>query len=466
MSKVKFINRSGNTVCIPSINKNIPYIDNEIQEIDLDDIKKAKGFLKFIQLGKFEIVECGNSLFERNLLKMQKNIVIKEDGIDMNIEKSKQIEVKIRGSFYEAGGYAKVNRNLAFGLSASNVKVQAESVNRMKYGLNEQEAILLSRIQSPVSRDAIVIDSMIPSMTEIGSGKYKILYTTIEASSMPQQFEEIMNMYNEIWVTSNFCKEIVSKYKVKPPVYVIPSSININLYNENCKPYEFDPPLKDFIFISVFGWGYRKGYDVLLRSYLEEFSGDENVSLLLRTGLPYDTGRNNIVKDTVEKFIKKYGGKNPAHIARCSRSFTDSDMPSMYKACNAFVLFTRGEGFSLCPAEASLCGLPTISTNYSGHTMFMNKDNSYLIDIDEIEEIPAGLMDIHYWDNQKFPRLTSDKVIGDARYAMRYVYENYDKAKKKNNKLKRFIAENYNMGTVSKLAGDRLIDIWRSTTFT
>ena len=461
MNKVKFINKSGNTVHIASSDMNIPYEEGKVYEIDLDDIKKSKGFIKFIQLGKFEIVECGNSLFERNILKMQKNADIKIDNKDMFSELSKQVEVKIRGSFYEAGGYAKVNRNLAFGLSASNIKVQADPISKMKYGLNEQEAMLLSKLKNPVSKDAIIIDSMIPSMTEMCRGKYRILYTTIEAASMPKQFEEIMNMYNEIWVTSDFCKEVISQYKINVPVYIIPASININLYNENCKSYEFDPKLKDFVFISVFGWGYRKGYDVLLRSYLEEFSGNDNVSLLLRVGLPYDTGRNNIVKDTVEKFIKKYGGKNPAHIARCSRVFTDSDMPSIYKACSAYVLFTRGEGFGLPYAESSLCGLPVIATNHSGHTMFMNKDNSYLIDVDEISEIQQGLMDVHYWDNQKFPLLTSDKVIKDARDTMRHVYENYDEAKKKNNKLKRFIAENYNMGVVSKLAGNRLVDIWR-----
>ena len=461
MSNVQFINKSNNTVYLSSIDMDIPFMGNSVQEISLDDIKKSKGFRVLLEAGKFEIVKCGDSLFERNLLKMQKkseNIEIKENDFS---SPSGKIEVKIRGSVYEAGGYAKVNRNLAFGLYASNVKVQVEAISKMKYGLDEQEAKLLSELQAPVSQNAIVVDSIIPSMTDMGFGKYKILYTTLEASSMPEQFVEIMNMYNEIWVVSDFCKEVISKYNIKPKIYVVPPGININLYHEDCKPYEFNPPLKDFVFISVFGWGYRKGYDVLLRAYLEEFDGDEDVSLLLRSGLPYDTGRNNPVKDTVAQFIKNYGGDNPPHIARCARSFTDSEMPSIYKACNAYVLFTRGEGFGLPYAEASLCGLPVIATNHSGQTMFLKKDNSFLIDIDKLINIQAGMMAVHYWDGQEFPMLTSEKVIKDARNAMRYVYENEAEARAKNESLKLFLAENYNMGATSRLAGQRLVDIWR-----
>ena len=32
--------------------------------------------------------------------------------------------------------------------------------------------------------------------------------------------------------------------------------------------YDFGSNLNSFIFVSVFGWSYRKGYDVLLKSYL------------------------------------------------------------------------------------------------------------------------------------------------------------------------------------------------------
>ena len=59
----------------------------------------------------------------------------------------------------------------------------------------------------------------------------------------------------------------------------------------------------------------------------------------------------------------------------------DRDMTSLYRAADAFVLPTRGEGWGIPFMEAMAMGLPTIGTRWSGHLDFMNDRNSYLIDI-------------------------------------------------------------------------------------
>ena len=40
---------------------------------------------------------------------------------------------------------------------------------------------------------------------------------------------------------------------------------------------------KEFVFLSVFKWEYRKGWDVLLKAYLKEFSEADRVALYLLT---------------------------------------------------------------------------------------------------------------------------------------------------------------------------------------
>jgi len=64
------------------------------------------------------------------------------------------------------------------------------------------------------------------------------------------------------------------------------------------------------------------------------------------------------------------------------------DMPKLYKSFNAFVLPTRAEGWGLPFIEAMSMGLPTIGTNWGGQVDFMNKDNSYLLDIEGLEQMP------------------------------------------------------------------------------
>jgi len=463
---MEFINTTGNTVYLEDIDQSVFYYDGDVQYIDIDYVKKSKNFRRMIQLNKFILKQLGNSLFEKNLIRLQ------ESGKEMSISKkekeeqievkstSDQIEVKLRGHMYEAGGYAKVNRNLAIGLSSLKVKVNIEAVSQAINDLNELEIKQLNQVNCPVGRNAIIIDSMVPTFSSQGFGKYRILYTTIEANTIPQQFVDIAKNYNEIWVTSNFCKDVLQKELPNKEILILPDSVNTSLYTSEASPKEFRPAMNDFVFLSIFGWGYRKGYDLLLKSYLEEFNSNDPVSLLIFSRYQSRSKRSNIVQKTINEFIKKYGGKNPPHIARCNKVIPEYEMPSVYRAANAFISCSRGEGFCLPLVEASLCGLPVISINHSGPTMFLNYENSTLIEPDKLEKIRPGTMKIHYWDNQEFPSLTSQSVIDDTKKAMRNVYLNYQDAIDKNKILMSFLSKNYNIQTVATNAKKRLKEIW------
>jgi len=457
---MRFINTTKNTVVVGDIDLVVPYIEDEPQTVNADLVKKSDNFRLLVKLGKFQIVEHDDTVFEKNLTNMQDQykVPIKKVEEEKLPEKDDAIEVKICGHMYEAGGYAKVNRNLAFGLNKLGCKVQLDPVNKSFNNLEEDEIRALNKINKTVSRSAIVIDSMIPTFSNMSGGAYRILYTTIEASSIPQQFVDICNSYNEIWVASDFCKEILDKYNIQRSIFVIPDSINITDYQPNGDKFQFNPPLGNFTFLSVFGWSYRKGYDVLLKAYLREFNSQDDVSLLLATRVNYNTNKNVGIKKTIKDYISRYAPENTPHISLYSNIIPENNMASLYRSANAFALFSRGEGFNIPACEASLCGLPVICTNHSGHTMFLKNNNSYLIDIDSVNPLPQGLMDVHYWDGQLFPELTSEKVIADAQKIMRKVFEERDD---RNKILQEYVKENYSIENVSKMAYARLEQVWR-----
>ena len=459
---MKFINTTGNTVKLTDINLSVPYQDHEPQEISEDDAKKSRDFRKMVMLGEFEIIEAEDSMFGKNIKKMQGSTPRQKNAQNETMSSSinNQMEVKVRGHIFEAGGYAKVNRNLVYGLANQGLRVGYEALSSSFNDLNRNELRKLQSSTVKTGKNAIVIDSMIPTFGNEGFGKYKILYTTIEAGTVPDQFIDIANQYNEVWVTSDFCAEVMKKCGYKKEIFVLPDAVDNQNYTEDVDPYEFNPPLNPFVFVSVFGWSYRKGYDALLKAYLQEFNGDDPVSLLLISRYQAKANKSDFIRDEIDKFIKKYGGDNPPHIARYPKKIPEDVMPKIYKACNAYVLLTRGEGFSLTPCEASLCGLPVISTNISGHTMFLNNNNSTLVNVDEIHRMPQGTMNIHYWDNQEFPKLTSDEFIDDAASALRSVYNNYDEAKEKNQLLSSFLSDNYSVDSIGLAAKSRLEQIW------
>lgn len=461
---MRFINRTQNTIVLEDIKKSIPFEKDIEQNISVEEAMASDAFRTMILNGGFKITYIGKTLFEKNLLRLQEEKAMKEYIVPQDkkelLEDSSELEVKIRGHFYEAGGYAKVNRNLAIGLNKAGVKVKIESISNRVNNLTEEELEKILSLNNSVSRKAIVIDSIIPTFTQTTSGRYKILYTTIEGSTIPDQFLEICNLYNEVWVTSNFCKKVLHEKGYKKNIFVFPPSLDINLYNEKAEPYKFNPELNKFVFVGVFSWGYRKGCDALLKSYIQEFNGNDDVSLLLLTRV--QSGKNDIIKNDIHNIIQEYNPDNPPHIVRYSNVIPENIMPRIYKSCNAYVTSTRGEGFCLPVCEASLCGLPVIATNISGHTMFLKNFNSFLVDIDQLIKIPSGTTNVHYWDNQLFPSLTSKDFIKKYGDTMRYVYNNYKEAKEKNNILKDFIKNTYNNDNISNAIKNRLENIWRN----
>lgn len=466
---MKIINNTGNTIYVDDIDKHFPYVNGQIEEVDPDTLKKSRCLRSFIVNGVFD-VESYNAderiessiIYLRGTKQKPAETPKVDETDDAPISPSldvceNQIEVKIHGIFYDAGGYAKVNRNLAIKLHEAGLKVKIDP-KKSHNQLNESELSNITPLQhTKISKNHILIDSVIPSFSEMSSGKYKILYTTIESYSIPKQFQERCQLYDEIWLTSEWSANIL-RQSVNKPIYSVVTGADQNLYSETGPKFNLKPNVRDFVFVSVFGWNYRKGYDVLLKAYLDEFSAKDNVTLLIVSR--YQSGHSkfhqNKIRDDIDEIMKKFPNKDLPHISRYSKVIQEEDMPKLYRGCNCFVLPSRGEGGNLTAPEASLCGLPVIMTNCSGQQGYLRPDNAYLLEIDRLETVAPGLFKIHYWDGQIFPSLTSSKVHHDLRQLMRSVYTNYEEAKNRNKRLQKMVLENFTWTSMANQAIARL----------
>ena len=464
-------NNTNNTLYIEELDMYLPYQKGEGQFFDPDTLKKSKGLRTFIISGMLDVVEYDtNERIEASIMYLREKTTKSETKAfeiggsyiviaDLQTA-SDDIEVRIHGMFLDGGGYAKVNRNLALKLDQAGLKVKIDP-KRSRNQLKESELVDIKRLsRTQLSKDHISIDSVIPTFAEPSAGKYRILYTTIESYSMPKQFLDCCQLYNEIWITSPWSKEILQK-QIDKPVYLVPAGSDPELYTETGSKFDFRPNIKDFVFISVFGWSYRKGYDLLLKAYFEEFDASDNVSLLIASRYQSGTTRShrNRIRTDINDIMKGYPNKDMPHVVRYSQVVPEEHMPRLYRSAQCFVLPSRGEGSCLTAPEASLCGLPVIMTNVSGQQMYLRPDNAFLIEMDHLTKMRTGQMHLHYWDGQTFPDLTSESVRSQLRKAMRFVVEHYDEAKTRNKRLQKLIKEQFTWNNTANAAIARLRQI-------
>eukprot|EP00002_Diphylleia_rotans_P003143 TRINITY_DN12116_c0_g1_i2.p1 TRINITY_DN12116_c0_g1~~TRINITY_DN12116_c0_g1_i2.p1 ORF type:complete len:941 (-),score=193.42 TRINITY_DN12116_c0_g1_i2:227-3049(-) len=263
--------------------------------------------------------------------------------------------------------------------------------------------------------------------------------------------------YDEIWVPSQHSYEIFVKNGVKPHrLHRIPEALDVDLYDpEITKAAILPGQPSGFNFLSVFKWEDRKGWQYLLRAYFREFRKKDDVALNIHTYLfGHPNPRNeSAIWDRIHDFAH-LEGFNRSYLPRIniiSEEVATWKMPQLYKACDAFVLPTRGEGWGLPIMEAMSMGLPVIATAWGGNMDFMNSTNSYPIKVEKLEEATGHDFAVGgKWATPSVPHL---------RQLMRHVFKNRHKAALVGKKARESIVENFSQEAVNRVVLQRLLQV-------
>jgi glycosyltransferase involved in cell wall biosynthesis len=363
------------------------------------------------------------------------------------IEKYKtegQISVVWTGPGAEAGGYAKMNRKFMLGLAEAGVNLQYEPLQATG-DIDPSVAMELRKLTlTLVPKDAPkVYGSVAP--THYDWARYKALFTMMETRRLHERYAELCNCADEIIVPSKWCKQMFLESGIRRPISVVPLGVDTTIYKKDAEPLAFTKKLNPFIFLSVFGWSMRKGYDVLLKSYLEEFTSDDPVTLLISSRFwgSADESKKKVIRDDIARVSATVRNPKKPQIILFGDVMSENMLPRLYASCDCYVLISRGEGFGLPFCEAAACGLPVIASRYSGQTDFLDDDNSYLVDVDGFTKEEGSLSNIsYYYKDAEFP-IFGDKAVEQTRYFMRRVFEQKEEAQEKANKLHDRVVSEY-----------------------
>jgi glycosyltransferase involved in cell wall biosynthesis len=349
---------------------------------------------------------------------VKKDDLVKKDEVKKD-DLVKKKSIRIEGTFEDSYSLSIVNRNLALALSENpnyNVSLYATTgdgdyVPNLKI-INNPKVIEL--YNNKLNMPDFTIRNIYPPRISGMRAKNRITYFAWEESRIPQEWVNDFNKLDAIFVPSTFVMNILKNSGVKKRMFIIPNAISQELLNiVPVMPLEINNK-KNYKFLNISSGFPRKGIDILINAFVEEFSKTDDVCLIIKT---FPNIHNKVVEliDSVRK------DENCPAIIHIDRDLDERQIAWLYNNSNCLAYPTRGEGFGLPIAEAMLFKIPVIVTNYGGHLDFCNNDNCFLLNY-ELE--PSRTHVKKEWNIEN--SLWAEPNKEDLKRLMRFVYENGD----------------------------------------
>jgi glycosyltransferase involved in cell wall biosynthesis len=278
-------------------------------------------------------------------------------------------------------------------------------------------------------------------------GKYNIGCTAgIETTIAPAEWIEGCNRMNLILGSSEHTIKVLKESKFekrdqqtnqtvgyvewKGDSEVIFEGANTEVYKPIKSSFDLSNIKEEFAYLFVGHWMQgqlgedRKNVGLLVKAFYETFKNkSKKPALILKTST---VGSSYMDRDELIKRIKAIKdtvkSTNLPNVYLLHGEFTDNEMNEIYNhsKVKAMVNLTKGEGFGRPLLEFSLTNKPIITTNWSGHTDYLNPEFVTLL--------PGAMNKVH-------PSAANNMLLADAEwfnvdygqagYYLRDVFENY-----------------------------------------
>ena len=276
--------------------------------------------------------------------------------------------------------------------------------------------------------------------------------TFFETDRLPQAWVQACNRLDFVWVATEFNRQTFARSGVAAEkLVVIPECFDPAPYLAAADPAAAQEwrEAGQFAFLSVFDWTRHKGWDLLLRGFLEAFEGREDVTLLLKvwSTLGYS---DQAIRQQAAEHIRQTTGHDllsDKRIRWIPQRLTPEAMIGLYHACDAFVLPSRGEGWGRPYLEAMACGLPTLGTNWSGNTAFMHPENAYLLDYRLVPVPETCWPELPTYRGHRW----AEPSLADLKRQMRRVVEERSEAQEIGRRAQAEVTERFSRQAVGKL---------------
>ena len=314
-------------------------------------------------------------------------------------------------------GYGHVGINLAKSLSNSGINISLFPIGGVQLATNDHNLIqsLINKQDTCGYNDPCLTAWHEHDLIarKIGNGKYYTL-SFFELDTLNERRKHHLNYSDSIITPSSWAKNVMLNNGITAEIHTIPMGVDNSIFY----PIE-RPENKNYVFF-VFGkWEVRKSHFELKNIFNKAFTKNDNVELWMICHNPF-------LSQEETKEWEDYYKNSPLgdKIKIINPVATDVELAQTINNTDCGISLSKSEGWDLPLTQLLAMNKPIIASNHSAHKEYCNSENSYLVEIDELEESYDGK-----WFGFGTSNIGRWAKIGPAQESqaiehMRYVYKN------------------------------------------
>ncbi len=278
------------------------------------------------------------------------------------------------------------------------------------------------------------------------AGKNMVGMTVWETDTLQAHWPETLNCMDALIVPCHWNREVFLANGITPPIGVVPHIYDTPRHGR--PPYLDGVRDDDFVFYTIGAWTERKGMHLTLASYLQAFTGDDRVVLVLKTSNLNERRRRYTRRwwfvmrhiDSTRREIHRMRREHPspARVLALMEPLSDAEMHGLHLRGDCYVSLTRAEGWGLGAYEAAFAGNPVIMTGHGGQLEFLPDRLGYLVDYQLIPVELSGGPDAPFRGH----RWAAPDLAHGARL-MRDVFTHPEAARERGRRLQAFVREKF-----------------------
>lgn len=344
--------------------------------------------------------------------------------------------LRVRAPLYGSSGYACAAREFTLALAdLQRFPVTIEPLNWLS-GFDIQEtrerylrlrALETSPATVPMEASHLLHWTIAPEYTGRGGYARAIGHTIFETNTLLTSFVQGCNRMDAVMVPTAFHAQAFREAGVHVPLQVIPEGVDCTRFTPDGPTLSKLPSRFTFLYVSQLS--YRKGFDLVLKSFLELFAHHDDVQLVLRCYL-HDGSAKDLKQ--VEEFIRLFrqqemGGLKAGHVLLLE-NIPDLHLPALYRSAQVLLAPFRGEGWGLPIIEALASETPVIATGWGGPLSYLQPEIATLLDY-RLAPIPPNIPELflgqHLMQARSEGHLLAEPDEQQLKYAMWDAYQNY-----------------------------------------